>query len=85
MNLYLLSLGCARNMVDSEIMMGRIKRAGWTLVDEPEEADAIVVNTCRSLAGWQVVMEDTPRAIIVRMSSSRSTVHTETGRYLRRA
>jgi len=27
-------------------MMGRIKRAGWTLVDEPEEADAIVVNTC---------------------------------------
>jgi ribosomal protein S12 methylthiotransferase len=46
MNLYLLSLGCARNMVDSEIMMGRIKRAGWTLVDEPEEADAIVVNTC---------------------------------------
>ena len=46
MNLYLLSLGCARNLVDSEIMMGRIKRAGWTLVDEPEEADAIVVNTC---------------------------------------
>ena len=27
-------------------MMGRIKQAGWTLVDEPEEADAIVVNTC---------------------------------------
>jgi ribosomal protein S12 methylthiotransferase len=46
MNLYLLSLGCARNLVDSEIMMGRIKRAGWTLVDEPEEADVIVVNTC---------------------------------------
>jgi ribosomal protein S12 methylthiotransferase len=46
MNLYLLSLGCARNLVDSEIMMGRIKRAGWILVEEPEEADAIVVNTC---------------------------------------
>ena len=46
MNLYLLSLGCARNLVDSEIMMGRIKRAGWAIVDEPEEADAIVVNTC---------------------------------------
>ena len=46
MNLYLLSLGCARNLVDSEIMMGRIKQAGWDLVDEPEEADAIVVNTC---------------------------------------
>ena len=46
MNLYLLSLGCARNLVDSEIMMGRIKRAGWAVVDEPEEADVIVVNTC---------------------------------------
>jgi len=32
--------------VDSEIMLGRIKRAGWAVVDEPEEADVIVVNTC---------------------------------------
>ena len=46
MKLYLLSLGCARNLVDSEIMLGRIKKAGWTIVEEPEEADAIVVNTC---------------------------------------
>jgi ribosomal protein S12 methylthiotransferase len=46
MNLYLLSLGCARNLVDSEIMLGRIKRAGWAVVDEPKEADVIVVNTC---------------------------------------
>jgi ribosomal protein S12 methylthiotransferase len=46
MNLYLLSLGCARNLVDSEIMLGRVKRAGWAVVDEPEEADVIVVNTC---------------------------------------
>jgi ribosomal protein S12 methylthiotransferase len=46
MKLYLLSLGCARNLVDSEIMLGRVKRAGWTIVEEPEEADTIVVNTC---------------------------------------
>jgi ribosomal protein S12 methylthiotransferase len=46
MKLYLLSLGCARNLVDSEIMLGRIKRAGWTIVEDPEVADAIVVNTC---------------------------------------
>jgi ribosomal protein S12 methylthiotransferase len=43
---YLLSLGCARNLVDSEIMLGRIKRAGWTAVEDPETADVIVVNTC---------------------------------------
>ncbi|MDJ0985471.1 MAG: 30S ribosomal protein S12 methylthiotransferase RimO [Desulfobacterales bacterium] len=46
MNLFLLSLGCARNQVDSEIMLGRIKKAGWAIVEDPEDADAIVVNTC---------------------------------------
>jgi ribosomal protein S12 methylthiotransferase len=46
MKLYLLSLGCARNLVDSEFMLGRAKRAGWTIVEEPETADVIVVNTC---------------------------------------
>jgi ribosomal protein S12 methylthiotransferase len=46
MKLYLESLGCARNQVDSEIMLGRLKRAGWALTDDPEVADTIVVNTC---------------------------------------
>ena len=46
MNLYLESLGCARNQVDSEIMIGRLKKAGWTITDDPEQAETIVVNTC---------------------------------------
>jgi len=46
MKLYLESLGCARNQVDSEIMLGRLTGAGWCLTDDPAEADAIVVNTC---------------------------------------
>jgi ribosomal protein S12 methylthiotransferase len=46
MLLYLESLGCARNQVDSELMIGRLKKAGWTITDDPEEADTIVVNTC---------------------------------------
>ena len=46
MRLYLESLGCARNQVDSEIMMGRLRKAGWSLTDDPGEADTIVVNTC---------------------------------------
>ena len=32
--------------MDSEIMLGRIKKAGWSVVDEPDEAEVIVVNTC---------------------------------------
>jgi ribosomal protein S12 methylthiotransferase len=46
MKLHLVSLGCAKNQVDSEIMLGRLAQAGWTITEDPEEAHAIVVNTC---------------------------------------
>jgi ribosomal protein S12 methylthiotransferase len=40
------SLGCAKNLVDSEVMIGKLGAAGWELVSQPEQADAVVVNTC---------------------------------------
>lgn len=40
------TLGCARNEVDSEELAGRLTEAGWVLVDEPDEADTVLVNTC---------------------------------------
>ncbi len=40
------TLGCARNEVDSEEMAGRLAAQGWELVDDPETADAVLVNTC---------------------------------------
>ena len=40
------SLGCPKNLVDSEVMMGMLEQAGATLVSGAEEADVIVVNTC---------------------------------------
>ena len=43
---HLVSLGCPKNRVDSEVMIGKIRGADCTLVDSPEEADVIVVNTC---------------------------------------
>ena len=42
----LVSLGCDKNLVDSEMMLGILDGAGYTLTSEAEEADAIVVNTC---------------------------------------
>ncbi|GAA1533051.1 30S ribosomal protein S12 methylthiotransferase RimO [Nocardioides humi] len=42
----LLTLGCARNDVDSEELAGRLAADGFTLVDDPESADTVVVNTC---------------------------------------
>ncbi len=44
--LFLVSLGCARNQVDSELMTGQLADAGWTVVSDPEDAIAIVINTC---------------------------------------
>ncbi len=42
----LVTLGCARNEVDSEELAGRLAADGWEVVDDAADADAIVVNTC---------------------------------------
>ena len=43
---HLISLGCPKNRVDSEVMIGKLRQGDWELVDEPDQADVIVVNTC---------------------------------------
>lgn len=43
---HLISLGCPKNRVDSEVMVGKLQRGPFELVDEPDAADVIVVNTC---------------------------------------
>src|ERR1700723_4810485 len=40
------SLGCPKNLVDSEVMMGLLDRAGARLTARPEDAEILVVNTC---------------------------------------
>ncbi len=42
----LVTLGCARNEVDSEELAGRLEAGGFRLVDDAEDADTVVVNTC---------------------------------------
>ena len=42
----LISLGCAKNLVDSEILLGGINQANLDIVKDPEDADTIIVNTC---------------------------------------
>jgi len=41
-----ISLGCPKNLVDSEVMMGILSRHGYELTPRPQEADVLVVNTC---------------------------------------
>jgi ribosomal protein S12 methylthiotransferase len=42
----MISLGCAKALVDSEILLGRLRNSYFDITEEPEEADTIVVNTC---------------------------------------
>ncbi|MDQ3906883.1 MAG: 30S ribosomal protein S12 methylthiotransferase RimO [Acidobacteriota bacterium] len=41
-----ISLGCPKNLVDSEVMMGRLKQAGYEITTDESEAETLVVNTC---------------------------------------
>ncbi len=43
---YLLSLGCPRNLLDSEVLLGLLKKEGFLIKDSPEGADIAIVNTC---------------------------------------
>ena len=45
-NVLFVSLGCDKNLVDSEKMLGLLNEAGYRVAQEESEADAIVVNTC---------------------------------------
>ncbi len=43
---HLVSLGCAKNMVDSELILGNLTQAGWEYVEDPESAEMLMLNTC---------------------------------------
>ena len=46
MKLLFISLGCDKNLVDSEFMIGMLTKEGITLTDDENEADIIIINSC---------------------------------------
>ena len=44
--IYLVSLGCDKNLVDSEIMLGLLSKVGYAITDELNDADYAIVNSC---------------------------------------
>lgn len=46
MNILFISLGCDKNLVDSEVMLGMLLEKGYSFTDDEEEADIVVINTC---------------------------------------
>lgn len=48
-SLYMMTLGCPKNRVDSEVMLGTLNQRGYQLVEDAKDAEVIVVNTCAFL------------------------------------
>ena len=46
MKLLFVSLGCDKNLVDTEVMLGLLDKRGWQITDDETQADVIVINTC---------------------------------------
>lgn len=64
---YLISLGCPKNLVDSEGMAALLRRAGYASADGPEAADYLIVNTC----GFIKSARDESRAVLDELSQDR--------------
>jgi ribosomal protein S12 methylthiotransferase len=66
------SLGCPKNLVDSEVMMGLLQQAGAQLVSGAEDADVIVVNTCSFIASAQQESVNTILEMVKHKSEGRA-------------
>ncbi len=57
----LVNLGCPKNQVDAEVILGQLQAAGFTIAETPEQADMVVVNTCSFI---QEAKEESIRTIL---------------------
>src|SRR6266513_1564330 len=55
----LISLGCAKNMVDAEIMLGTLLKDGLEITNDASQADVVIVNTCSFIDSAQEESVDT--------------------------
>ena len=46
MKIMMVSLGCDKNLVDTEMMLGMLSEQGYTFTDDETEAEVMIVNTC---------------------------------------
>src|SRR5205085_5741685 len=70
------SLGCPKNLVDSEVMMGMLQSGGAQITPRAEEADIIVVNTCSFIETAKQESVDT----ILEMAQHKASVENPSGR-----
>jgi len=80
----LISLGCAKNLVDSEVMLGALKKSGYGFASRPEDADVIVVNTCGFIGPARAEAEETLAAMLDLKRAAPSKTVVAAGCYVER-
>lgn len=58
---FFISLGCDKNLVDSEVMLGELSARGYSFTDDIDEADSVIVNTCCFIGDAKAESRDTVR------------------------
>lgn len=58
-SVFFVSLGCAKNLVDSQVMLGMLKNDSYALANAPEEAEVIIINTCSFIESSKMESIDT--------------------------
>jgi ribosomal protein S12 methylthiotransferase len=71
----MISLGCAKNLVDAEIMLGSLLQAGVEITNDPKQADVLIVNTCSFIDAAQEESVDT----ILQSAELREAAHPDQG------
>lgn len=72
MKVGVISLGCAKNLVDTEVLLGKLKAGGAKLVSDPKKADLILINTCgfiepAKLEAIETILEFAPKKKVIVM------------------
>jgi len=80
----LISLGCAKNLVDSEVMLGALKSAGYRFVSAPEDADVVIVNTCGFIGPARAEAEETLLSVLELKKSDPGKTVVAAGCYVER-
>lgn len=74
--IHFISLGCPRNLVDSEVMLGILLRAGYEVAPQLEEADYLVINTCGFLEASRQESMDTVQHVLAQRKQNAKLIVT---------
>jgi ribosomal protein S12 methylthiotransferase len=80
----LISYGCAKNLVDSEVMLGYLRRAGYSLSTKPARADVLVLNTCGFIQAAREEAEEAIESALDLKNKDRSKIVAVAGCFVER-